>query len=136
MEPRDAACLYKIKNRYGGSVLMSPRVNALRFRLHNRTGIITVLNDLNGLLHNNKRIQQFSVLCTQYNIPFLTNSPLQYKNAYLSGLFDSDGSIYLNVTSQQVFITVSQKDRELLDMICEVYGGKVYHANANKTAYK
>jgi hypothetical protein len=61
---------------------------------------------------------------------------LNYNNAYLSGIFDSDGSVYYNKTSMQIFITVSQKDRYLLDLLASVYGGSVYSANAKKTAYK
>ena len=57
-------------------------------------------------------------------------------SGYLAGLFDSDGSVYYNAASVQTFITLSQKGRYLLDLIQSVYGGKVYFANADKSAYK
>lgn len=136
MEPRDVACLYKIKSRYGGTVSMVSRANAMRYRLHNRPGMIAVLNDLNGLLLNPIRLAQFTALCQQYNVSFIESSILQFNSAYLAGLFDSDGSVYLNVVSQQVFITISQKNRVLLDVIAQTYGGKVYSANSAKTAFK
>jgi hypothetical protein len=107
MEPRDIACLYKIKNRYGGSIKATSHVAAVRYRLHHLAGITTVINDLNGLLYNPVRIAQFQKICSLY-IPC---NPLEYNNGYLAGLFDSDASIYLNIQSQQIFITISQKNR-------------------------
>lgn len=134
MEIRDRACLYKIKERYGGSIKATSHAAAIRYRLHHKAGIIAVLNDLNGLLYNPVRIEQFQKICSLYNISFIPSVNLEYNSRYLAGLFDSDGSIYLNITSQQVFITISQKRRVLLDTISQVYGGTVY--SWNNTAFK
>lgn len=109
VEPRDIACLAKIKERYGGSIKANSKGTSLRYRLHHREGMLSVIKDLNGLFYNPTRIEQFKKLCNSYNVQFIQASPLNYNSAYLSGLFDSDGSIYLNMTSQQMFITVSQK---------------------------
>jgi hypothetical protein len=136
METRDIACLYKIKNRYGGSIKPTSHAAAIRYRLHHMAGITAVLNDLNGLLYNPIRIVQFQKLATLYNIEYTPSVTLEYNSRYLAGLFDSDGSIYLNISSQQVFITISQKSLKLLDIITQVYGGTIYSANANKTAFK
>jgi hypothetical protein len=38
MEPRDIACLYKLKNRYGGSVKATSHAKAVLFRLHHQEG--------------------------------------------------------------------------------------------------
>lgn len=136
MEPRDIACLMKVKNRYGGSVKSTSHSNAVRYRLHHNEGIIKVIKDLNGLFYNPTRIDQFHKFCILHNIKYIEPIPLEFNSRYLAGLFDSDGSIYLNIKSQQVFITISQKSRVLLDIISSVYGGKVYSANANNTAFK
>lgn len=136
MEVRDIACLYKIKNRYGGTVTPLSHAQAVRYRLHHLDGIKQVINDLNGLLLNPVRISQFSKICDLYNISKLDSIALEYHSRYLAGLVDSDGSIYMNIISQQVFITISQKNRYLLDIICSVYGGTVYSANKNNTAFK
>lgn len=61
---------------------------------------------------------------------------MKYNSGYLAGLLDSDGSIYLNIKSQQVFITITQKNRELLDIIATVYGGVIYSSNADNNAFK
>lgn len=47
---------------------------------------------------------------------------------YLDSLilfFLMGGSIYLNLKSSQIFITASQKERYLLDIISNIYGGVV-----------
>lgn len=136
MEPRDIACLYKLKDRYGGSVKATAHAKAVRFRLHHKEGILRMINDINGLIQNSVRLEQLKKVCLMYNIQALQPETLVYNSAYLSGLFDSDGSVYYNKESVQVFITVSQKKRELLDLLLSVYGGKVYSANKAGTAFK
>ena len=50
MEPRDIACLYKMKQRYGGSVKATSHAKAVRFRLHHMAGIKLVIKDVNSLI--------------------------------------------------------------------------------------
>ncbi|GGM23754.1 hypothetical protein GCM10010129_80210 [Streptomyces fumigatiscleroticus] len=45
---------------------------------------------------------------------------------------DSDGSINYDLVSGQVFITVSQKNRNIIDKLVPVYGGKVYVHEGSK----
>ena len=125
MEPRDIACLYKMKQRYGGSVKATSHAKAVRFRLHHMAGILHVIKDVNGLIQNPVRYAQFKKVCKLYNVETISAIPLTYNSAYLSGLFDTDGSVYFNKKSMQVFITVTQKGRELLDFLVPVYGGVV-----------
>ena len=136
MEARDIACLYKLKQRYGGSVKATSHARAIRFRLHHMAGIQQVIKDVNGLIQNPVRYLQLSKICNIYNIDVIPSVKLEYNSAYLSGLFDSDGSVYYNKQSMQVFITVSQKGRELLDILVPVYGGVVRPSNKNATAFK
>ena len=138
MEPRDIACLYKMKQRYGGSVKATSHAKAIRFRLHHMAGIQLVIKDVNGLIQNPVRYAQFKKVCELYNVETISAIPLTYNSAYLSGLFDTDGSVYFNKKSIQVFITVStkKKGRELLDILVPVYGGVVRSSNKNATAFK
>jgi hypothetical protein len=126
MESRDIACLNKIKDRYSGSIKVMSHARAVRYRLHHYAGIMQIIKDLNGLLYNPVRIVQFKRICDIYNIAYIPSQSLTYDNGYLSGLIDSDGSIYLNLLSQQIFITISQKSPILLEIIAKVYGGKIY----------
>jgi hypothetical protein len=136
MEPRDIACLYKLKQRYGGSVKATSHAKAIRFRLHHMAGIQQVISDVNGLIQNPVRLAQLTKVCNIYKIDINSTVKLNYNSAYLSGLIDSDGSVYYNKQSMQVFITVSQKGRELLDILVPVYGGTVRSSNKESSAFK
>ena len=136
MEPRDIACLYKMKQRYGGSVKATSHAKAVRFRLHHMAGIQHVIKDVNGLIQNPVRYAQLKRVCELYNVEVLYTIPLKYNSAYLSGLIDTDGSVYFNQKSMQAFITISQKGRELLDILVPIYGGVVRSSNKNATAFK
>ena len=52
-------------------------------------------------------------------------SNLIFNNGWLSGFIDSDGSIYYNEASGQVFIGISQKNKYLLEPLMHIYGGRV-----------
>jgi hypothetical protein len=135
-EPRDIACLYKLKQHYGGSVKSTSHAKAVRFRLHHKAGILAVLKDINGLNQNPVRYTQVEMVCKLYDVPLLNPVPLTYNSAYLSGLFDADGSIYYNKASRQILISLSQKRRFILDLIASVYGGTVKASNKDQSAFK
>lgn len=136
MEPRDIACLTKIVENYGGKISTFKHTPALRYRLHNKAGLVKLVNDLNGLLQNPVRLTQLKNVCRLYSIRFIEPRNFTFLSHYLAGLIDSDGSVYYNSKSIQRFITISQKDRYLLDLIQSIYGGKVYPANVKRTAFK
>lgn len=121
---------------YGGAIKATSHANAVRWRLHHKAGILAVINDINGLLYNPVRIIQLERVCLLYQVDVISSTPLTYKNGYLSGLFDRDGSVYYNTLSNQVFITVTQKERTLLNLLVSVYGGKIYKSNKSGTAFK
>jgi len=130
---RDKNCLYQIKQKFGGAVKLRTNLNHLRFRMHHKQGILDIINAVNGEIRNPIRLLQLSKICDKYNIPVIHPIPLTYDNGWLSGFFDSDGSIYLNLKSSQVLITASQKNKYLLDILCELYGGSIY---IEKTSFK
>ena len=126
METRDRHCLYIIKHKFGGSVKIKSSVNWLRYRLHHKQGILSIINAVNGLIRNPARLLQMGKICEKYDIDLKYPEPLTHDSAWLSGFFDSDGSIYLNLLSSQAFITASQKNKFLLDSIVSLYGGTIY----------
>ena len=69
-------------------------------------GIQHVIKDVNGLIQNPVPAQ-FKRVCELYNVEVLYPIPLNYNSAYLSGLIDTDGSVYFNKKSMQAFITIS-----------------------------
>jgi LAGLIDADG endonuclease len=126
METRDKHCLYLVKQKFGGSIKIKSNVNWLRYRLHNKEGLLFIINAVNGLIRNPNRIIQLGKICNKYNIIMKESELLTYDSGWLAGFFDSDGSIYLNLLSSQVFITVSQKNKFLLDNLVSLYGGNIY----------
>jgi LAGLIDADG endonuclease len=126
MQTRDKNCLYQIKQRFGGSVKLRSGLNYLRYRLHHKQGILNIIKALNGEIRNPTRLLQLNKICERYNIPLMPSVPLTYENGWLSGIMDSDGSIYLNEKSAQMYITVGQNNNYLLDLLCNLYGGTVY----------
>jgi hypothetical protein len=123
---RDKNCLYQIKQKFGGAVKLRSNLNHLRFRMHHKQGMLDIINAVNGEIRNPIRLLQLNKICEKYNIPVLPPAPLTYENAWLSGFFDSEGSTYLNLKSSQMYITAGQKNKYLLDILCELYGGSVY----------
>ena len=126
MELRDKHCLYIIKQKFGGSVKLKAGNNHLRYRLHNKIGLLNLIKAVNGLIRNPVRMLQLGKICENYNIDLIHPQPLTYYNGWFAGFFDSDGSVYMNDKSGQLFITASQKNKFLLDALVELYGGKIY----------
>ena len=123
---RDKKCLYLIKQKFGGSVKLYSGDNYLRYRLHHKDGLLNLIDKINGLLQNPTRILQLGKICDKYNLELKDPKSLTYYNGWLSGFFDTDGSIYLNEASGQIFITVTQKNRFILDALVKLYGGTIY----------
>ena len=138
MENRDIACLEIIVNKIGGKIEEKPGVNWVRYRLHSKQGILNLINIINGEVRNPVRLNQLEKICNKYNISLIRPEILTYNNAWFSGMFDSDGSVYFNLKSSQLYISVAQKEREVLDILCEKYKGSVYNQkNSFKwTVYK
>jgi hypothetical protein len=127
---RDKKCLYLIKQKFGGSVKLYSGDNYLRYRLHHKEGLLNLIEKVNGLLQNPIRILQLGKICEKYHLELKDPKPLSYYNGWLSGFFDTDGSIYLNETSGQIFITATlrwrEKNRFILEALVELYGGTIY----------
>lgn len=136
MEVRDKACLYLIKQKFGGSIQVRSGLNHLRYRLHHKKGLLDLIHNVNGLIRNPTRISQLSRICDKYQIELITPQNLEYNNGWLAGFIDSDGCISYNIQSVQMFITASQKDKYLLDPLVQLYGGTIYLQSRKTGAYK
>ena len=126
LEVRDKACLFQIKDKFGGSVKVKQGNTWLRYRLHHKKGLLELIEAVNGLLRNPTRLLQLGRICEKYHLLLKYPDPLTYDNGWLSGFLDSDGSIYLSIISGQIFVTASQKNKLLLDPLVEIYGGTIY----------
>lgn len=125
MDARDKKVLYLIQHKYGGTVKQISNALAFKYKLRNRVGLIKLINDVNGLIRNPSRLLQMNKLCVKFNIELKYSNNLIFNNGWLSGFIDSDGSIYYNESSGQVFIGISQKNKYLLEPLIHIYGGRV-----------
>lgn len=126
MDIRDEHALQYVKNIYGGSIKLRSNAKALRYRLHHEKGLLDIINDINGYLRSPYRLIQLNKVCLKYNITLLYPSKLDYNNGWLSGFFDADGTVAINMSNLQLSISAGQKTSELLAPLVDLYGGHIY----------
>jgi hypothetical protein len=80
MDNRDSYCLMIVKNKYGGSIKLRSGSKSFRYRLHDKKGLLLLLNDVNGLIRNSTRLLQFNKLCVKYDINLKEKKPLYYNS--------------------------------------------------------
>lgn len=136
LDIRDEKALRFIQNIYGGSVKLRTKNTSIRYRLHNKIGLTTLIKDVNGEIRNPIRLIQLTKICNLYNIIVKQPKPLTKDNAWLSGFFDADGTITINGTNNQLAISASQKNPELLYDIVKLFNGNVYLDDAKYKSYK
>lgn len=136
MDARDKKALYLILHKYGGSVKSVSGAKAFKYKLRNKKGLLHLINDINGLIRNPIRLLQMNKLCNKYEILIKYPKALTYSNGWLSGIIDSDGSVYLNEKSGQIFISITQKNRFLLEPLISLYGGRIDILSPKIEAFK
>jgi len=132
----DKSLLYSIKHKYGGFIKEIAGSKALKYKLLNPKGLINLIDDVNGLIRNPIRMLQLNSICVKYNIKLLEPKPLTHDNGWFSGLLDSDGSIYIDEKSRQLSISVTQKNKYLLEPLQVLYSGKIYILSPKVQAFK
>ena len=133
---RDEHALHIIKNVYGGSIKLRSGANSIRYRLHHKSGLLSLINDVNGLIRNSNRLIQLNKICQKYELNLILPENLTYYNGWLSGIFDSEGCISINKTNTQLSISVSQKTSELLKPLVDLYKGNIYIDNGSLKSFK
>ena len=136
MDIRDEHALQIVKNVYGGSIKLRSNANALRYRLHNKTGLMATINDVNGHIRNSYRLVQLNAICVKYDLNLINPSKLNFDNGWLAGFFDADGTVTINKTNTQLSISATQKTAELLNPLLDIYGGNIYIDRGNSQSFK
>jgi hypothetical protein len=80
MDTRDKHCLFQIKQKFGGSIKLRSGVKAVRYRLHHKSGLLNLINAVNGEIRNPVRLLQLNKICEKYNIILIQPSVLNYNN--------------------------------------------------------
>lgn len=122
---KDETILYKIKQTYGGSIKARAGINAVRYRLHHKSGMIKLVNDVNGLVRHPSRLVQLKAVCHILEITPQSPDLLHPKHGWFAGMFDSDGAIRMN-PNFQITISVTSKHRHIVENFLEKFGGSLY----------
>jgi len=136
MDLRDSNCLYQVKQKFGGSIKLRSGVKAIRYRLHHKSGLLFLINSVNGLIRNPSRMIQLEKICNLYKIPYIYPISLNQNNGWLAGFFDADGTITINQSNFQLSISISQKTPYLLTILANIYGGNVYIDKSRYESFK
>lgn len=136
MDIRDERALQIIKNVYGGSIKLRSGTNALRYSLNHKSGLLSLINDVNGLIRNYHRLVQLNKICYKYGLNLVYPKKLTYDSGWLSGFCDSDGTVTINKTNTQLSISASHKTSELLEPLIELYGGDIYIDRGSSQSFK
>ena len=75
-------------------------------------------------------------LCVKFNIELKYANNLTFNDGWLSGFIFSDGSLYYSESSGQVFLSISQKNKYLLEPLIHIYGGRVDITSPKIEAFK
>ncbi len=135
----DEKALIQIKNQLGGSIKLRSGVRAVRWRLQNKEGIIKLIHKINGHIQHSNRIKQLHKVCTVLNIIPLESFNIDLNNAWFSGIFDSDGSVFIwKDTNGYYKLTISVYNKFIVDVkpFQEVFGGSIYYDQSKNGGYR
>jgi hypothetical protein len=76
----DERALMEIKQKLGGSVKLKTGAQALRYRLHNKAGMLDLVARINGHVRNSVRLKQLESVCLNLNIIMLQPMELTKSN--------------------------------------------------------
>ena len=80
VELRGKHGLYQIKQAFGGAVQLRAGDKRLRYRLHNRSGLLALIAVVNGHIRNPVRLSQLNKVCVEYGVPLHLPPALVYRN--------------------------------------------------------
>lgn len=132
--------LYRIKERWGGSISHRVSSKAYRWRLHNLVGVARLLSSVYNRCRLPIRVAQCERVAQRVRessflkrrgvvveLPPRTEERTSVvEDGYLSGFFDAEGYFAVNRTTLQGSITLSQKTPEVLQQIRQELGGSVH----------
>lgn len=130
MDKEDKLALYTLKHKYGGSI--KEMSSSLKYKLAHKKGLIKLVKNVNGLIRNPTRMLQLDKISKLYGIELEVPKPLTYYNGWFSGFIDSDGSIYYNKNLDQLILSVTQKNKYLLDPLIKLYSGRIQITNSKQ----
>lgn len=138
MSLQDEHALAIIKQKLGGSIKLRSGVKALRYRLHNNSGMVNIINRINGNIRHTSRLKQLEKICLLLNIPIIYPEIITIDNGWFSGFFDADGTITYSIKNNYPQLTISVTNKLLIDVINfkNIFKGNVYFDKGQNGYYK
>jgi hypothetical protein len=135
---QDEHALAIIKQKLGGSVKLRSGTKAIRYRLHNKKGMIDLINRINGNIRHTSRLKQLESVCLLLNIPIIYPSNITINNGWFSGFFDADGTITYSIKNNYPQLTISVTNKLLIDVINykNIFNGNIYFDKGQNGYYK
>jgi len=119
--------LQLVKSELGGSIKCRTGVKAYRWRLHNKPGMLQLVQLINGKLHLAQRQCQLQRVCAALQCIYLPVKRISRYNGWLAGFYEAEGYFNVNSITLQCSVTQSQKDRLLLEEISAALPGPIYY---------
>lgn len=135
----DEQLLRVIQNKLGGSIKPRAGAKAIRWRLHNKNGMVDLVYRINGYVRHTSRLVQLNRVCTVLNMPVLNCDTLHNKHGWFAGFFDADGTVgYYYKGNNQPQLTVSVSNKLYVDVapFMTNFGGAIYFDKAQNGYYK
>nr|YP_009526660.1 hypothetical protein [Cladonia leporina]AXY66337.1 hypothetical protein [Cladonia leporina] len=138
MSLQDEHALAIIKQKLGGSIKVRSGAKALRYRLHNKKGMLELINRINGKVRHTSRVKQLEHMCSNLNIRIIYPTAITKNNGWFSGFFDADGTITYSIKNNLPQLTISVTNKLLVDVIAfkDIFGGNVYFDKGQNGYYK
>jgi hypothetical protein len=144
----DASLAYFIKEKLGyGNIYKVKNKKAIILVISNRTGLLKVLNLINGKIRSKNKLNQINnILANSYFnsiTEFSLNSNADLKNYWLSGFSDADASFQIKLinrnnqerTEVRLNFQIDQKKEDLLILIKNFFGGNIGYRKSQDTYY-
>lgn len=136
----DERLLRIIQNKLGGSIKPRSGVQAIRWRLHNRVGMIELITRINGYIRHSTRLLQLNRVCSVLDIPLLTPDTLTDSHGWFSGFFDADGTLgYYSkgpYDTPQLTLSITNKLYNDVAHFMSIFPGNIYFDKGQNGYYK
>jgi len=136
----DERLLCFIKNKLGGTIKPRAGVKAIRWRLHDKPGMLNLVNRINGYIRHTSRLVQLNRVCSVLNMPVLYSDSLHITHGWFAGFFDADGTIgyYYKGNNDTPQLTISVTNKLYADVapFMSHFGGAIYFDKAQNGYYK
>ena len=121
-----------LKKKFGGYLgraSKSEKSNTHEYCLAKKDCLVELLHGVNGYIRATSRTIQYKKLCDFFNIIYIEPKNLsQADDPYFSGMFDADGSIFLDNTdgkNWKLRLSMTSKYNKDIQMYKEIFGGTI-----------